>query len=188
MTQAQQDSYVPEFLQNSPYIPISTGNDDYSSSHHVRPPIPPPTFSQLLRSRPARQIIIALIVLFTFFYLRSQAREHHLTTHLGLAGPKCLLNDPVVVPELKEGGDVDWSQYAYVQYVTNPDYLCNSVLIFEALHRMGSKAGRLMMYPSTYSLDRHSKLEGNLLIKARDEYDVTLIPIDVLSKDLSYGQ
>lgn len=92
------------------------------------------------------------------------------------------------MPELKEGGDVDWSQYAYVQYVTNPDYLCNSVLIFEALHRMGSKAGRLMMYPSTYSLDRHSKLEGNLLIKARDEYDVTLIPIDVLSKDLSYGQ
>jgi alpha-N-acetylglucosamine transferase len=83
--------------------------------------------------------------------------------------------------------DVDWGKYAYVQYVTDPDYLCNSVMIFEALQRMGSQAGRLLMYPSTYSLHQSSKLEGALLLKARDEYGVTLVPIDVLSKDLSFS-
>jgi alpha-N-acetylglucosamine transferase len=82
---------------------------------------------------------------------------------------------------------VDWGKYAYVQYVTDPDYLCNSVMIFEALQRMGSQAGRLLMYPSTYSLHQSSKLEGALLLKARDEYGVTLVPIDVLSKDLSFS-
>lgn len=109
-------------------------------------------------------------------------------TRLGLGGPKCLLNPPVAVPE--PGGPeevgVDWSQFAYVQYVTTPDYLCNAVMMFEALHRLGSRAERLLMYPSTYSLVRSSKMEGFLLLKARDEYGVTLVPIDVLSKDLSY--
>lgn len=48
----------------------------------------------------------------------------------------------------------DWSQFAYSQYVTNPDYLCNSVMAFEALDRLGSKAARVLMYPSDWSIDR----------------------------------
>ncbi len=39
-------------------------------------------------------------------------------------------------------GDVNWSRFAYVQYVTNSAYLCNSVMLFETLHRLGSKADR----------------------------------------------
>lgn len=37
-----------------------------------------------------------------------------------------------------QGGEEDWSQYAYCQYVTKPAYLCNSVMIFEALERLGA--------------------------------------------------
>ncbi|GFF54519.1 hypothetical protein IFM46972_10042 [Aspergillus udagawae] len=77
--------------------------------------------------------------------------------------------------------NIDWSRYAYVQYVTNAEYLCNSVMIFEALHRLGSKAERLMMYPATFS-DIDDSTEGKLLRKARDQYSVKLTPIQVQSR------
>jgi alpha-N-acetylglucosamine transferase len=78
---------------------------------------------------------------------------------------------------------VDWTQFAYMQYVTVPDYLCNSLMILEALHRSGSKADRIMMYPQEW-YDR----EGNntevattdrLLTQARDLYGTTLLPVKV---------
>ena len=72
----------------------------------------------------------------------------------------------------------DWSEFAYVQYVTNLPYLCNSVMLFESLHRLGCKPDRLMMYPSEFSLDDDS-IESRLLTKARDEYRVILKPIEV---------
>ena len=73
----------------------------------------------------------------------------------------------------------DWSQFAYVQYVTNLPYLCNSVMLFESLFRLGCKPDRLMMYPSHFSLEGNST-EARLLRKARDEYKVILKPIEVL--------
>ena len=72
----------------------------------------------------------------------------------------------------------DWSEFAYVQYVTNLPYLCNSIMLFESLHRLGCKPDRLMMYPSEFSLDDDS-IESRLLTKARDEYRVILKPIEV---------
>lgn len=82
--------------------------------------------------------------------------------------------------------EVDWSQFAYVQYVTDTNYLCNSVMLFEILHRLGSKADRLIMYPTQYnpSLNNEST-EARLLVKAQTEYNVKLAPIDVLQKDNS---
>ena len=81
----------------------------------------------------------------------------------------------------------DWSQYAYVQYVTTPEYLCNSVMIFEALHRLGSRPERVMLYPRTMMADpmQHTAngRSRKLLIKARDEYGVNLVPIDVQHRD-----
>ncbi|KAK3709073.1 hypothetical protein LTR37_011052 [Vermiconidia calcicola] len=73
---------------------------------------------------------------------------------------------------------VDWSQYAYCQYVTNEAYLCNSLMIFESLMRVGAKAERLMMYPEEWVVGDDSN-EGRLLAKARDEYQVRLVPIHV---------
>jgi alpha-N-acetylglucosamine transferase len=40
---------------------------------------------------------------------------------------------------------VNWSDFAYVQYVADENYLCNSLMILEALHRYGAKADRIMM-------------------------------------------
>ena len=76
---------------------------------------------------------------------------------------------------------VDWSRFAYTQYVTNTDYLCNSVMLFETLHRLGSKAERFMMYPAGFVTTGDS-VEAKLLRKARDEYGVKLTPIEVQSR------
>ncbi|KAF7552520.1 hypothetical protein G7Z17_g4256 [Cylindrodendrum hubeiense] len=80
------------------------------------------------------------------------------------------------------GDDVDWSRFAYTQYVTDSDYLCNSVMIFETLHRLGSKADRVMMYPFEMLDPKATESEsevGRLLIKSRDEYQVKLMPIEI---------
>jgi alpha-N-acetylglucosamine transferase len=75
---------------------------------------------------------------------------------------------------------IDWSRFAYCQYATNLDYLCNSLMIFESLSRLGSKAERLMMYPSEW--DTHldgTVIENELLLKARTKYNVSLVPVHV---------
>ncbi|KAK0732930.1 glucose N-acetyltransferase [Lasiosphaeria miniovina] len=81
--------------------------------------------------------------------------------------------------------NVDWSRFAYTQYVTNSDYLCNSIMLFELLHKLGSRADRVIMYPSQM-FDPAAPDDGSgrgndarLLIKARDEYKVHLVPIEV---------
>jgi hypothetical protein len=80
-------------------------------------------------------------------------------------------------------GAVNWSRFAYTQYVTNTAYLCNSVMLFETLHRLNSKPDRVMMYPSEFSLDENNaEPESRLLRKARDEYNVKLVPIKVQSR------
>lgn len=75
-------------------------------------------------------------------------------------------------------GDVDWSRFAYVQYVTDAAYLCNSVMLFEILHRLGSKADRLLMYPSTFNLEG-DKIESRLLREAETKYGAKLQPIQI---------
>ena len=82
---------------------------------------------------------------------------------------------------------IEWSQFAYVQYVTNLSYLCNSLMLFESLHRLGCKPDRLMMYPSQFSLEDDS-VESRLLNKARDEYRVILKPIEVQRKTSTHDR
>ncbi|KAK3292879.1 glycosyltransferase family 8 protein [Chaetomium fimeti] len=84
---------------------------------------------------------------------------------------------------------VDWSQFAYTQYVTDNEYLCNSVMLLERLQHVNSRADRVMMYPS-YMLDQGAKpgssptsSNARLLIKARDEYGAKLVPIEVQSRE-----
>ena len=80
---------------------------------------------------------------------------------------------PILVPDV-----TDWSQYAYCQYVTTKEYLCNSVMMFEALNRVEAKASKVMMYPEEWSPEGDSRI-ARLLRKARDQYDVQLSPIQV---------
>ncbi|WPG99079.1 glycosyltransferase family 8 protein [Acrodontium crateriforme] len=72
----------------------------------------------------------------------------------------------------------DWTQFAYCQYVTNEEYLCNSLMIFESLHRLDSKASRVMMYPQDWDIEGADRI-GRLLRQARDVYRVELSPIHV---------
>ena len=81
---------------------------------------------------------------------------------------------------------IDWSRFAYVQYVTNLPYLCNSVMLFEILERLGCRSERLMMYPQGWSPDtkegNQESTESRLLRIARDKYKVHLQPIHVQSR------
>jgi hypothetical protein len=79
--------------------------------------------------------------------------------------------------------EVRWSDFAYVQYVTNTKYLCNSLMIFEALRHHNTKADLLMMYPNQWNepeeVTTDTPYESKLLVQARDEYKVNLVPIQV---------
>lgn len=92
-----------------------------------------------------------------------------------------LHQDPPSEPQTNDS--VQWSRFAYTQYATNQAYLCNSVMLFEILHRLESKADRLLMYPSDYQIDdeelESESFESRLLRKARDEYNVKLQPIQI---------
>ncbi|KAJ5510034.1 hypothetical protein LT330_007091 [Penicillium expansum] len=78
---------------------------------------------------------------------------------------------------------VNWSRFAYTQYATDRSYLCNSLMIFEALQRLGSKADRLLMYPHDFLLSEDdSSPEARLLRFARDKYAVKLKPVAVMRK------
>ncbi|TID06264.1 Glucose N-acetyltransferase 1 [Colletotrichum higginsianum] len=78
--------------------------------------------------------------------------------------------------------DVDWSRFAYVQYVTDSHYLCNSVMFFERLEHVQSKADRVLMYPSTMvdpQATEGGRPDADLVLRARDAYGVKLVPITV---------
>lgn len=76
---------------------------------------------------------------------------------------------------------IDWSRYAYSQYATTSAHLCNSVMLFEALDRFGSKPARILFYPSTWDTEIASSKDrdSQLLVMARDKYKVTLIPVEM---------
>lgn len=83
----------------------------------------------------------------------------------------------------------DWKKFAYVQYATVPDYLCNSVLIFASLNETESKADRVLLYPETWSanVSESNSVQTKLLAIARDEYRVILKPIKVQRKNSADG-
>ena len=77
--------------------------------------------------------------------------------------------------------NVDWSRYVYFQYATSTANLCNSVMLFEALSRLGSKADRILLYPEKWDtqIESRSDRDSQLLVKARDWYNVRLVPVDI---------
>jgi alpha-N-acetylglucosamine transferase len=80
---------------------------------------------------------------------------------------------------------VHWSDFAYVQYVTNGHYLCNSLMILEALYLSVTKADRVLMYPEDWTDPEDNAhdatAESKLLAQARDLYSAKLVPIQVQS-------
>ncbi|GLA16881.1 N-acetylglucosaminyltransferase [Aspergillus niger] len=76
---------------------------------------------------------------------------------------------------------VDWSLYAYSQYATSSPYLCNALIVFDTLQRLGSRAQRVLFYPEDWDVlvDDDRDRDSQLLTMAREKYNVMLVPIDV---------
>jgi len=163
---------IPDFLLNSPYLPVYDGRYDAP-----RGPQKPASIFDLLRPRRPRSVITWTVRIAILLILFSITRSF--IVRRWFSGPRCLFSEPITPPtSYLEREDIDWSRYAYAQYVTNADYLCNSLMIFETLHRLGSKADRLMLYPSNFNLTSED-FSGRLLLQARDKYGAKLVPIEV---------
>lgn len=146
-----------------------------------------PSFGQILMSKRVRYMGTALaavgLFVLAFRNYDSLPSLETLKSGYGAAASNPNSNCPAAsVPASYDDSHINWSRYAYTQYVTNAAYLCNSVMIFETLFRLGSKADRLMMYPETMMDPRATEGttdETKLLIKARDKYKVKLQPVAV---------
>ncbi|PNS20427.1 hypothetical protein CAC42_5877 [Sphaceloma murrayae] len=94
---------------------------------------------------------------------------------------------PSPTPWTHQDDTIDWSQFAYCQYATTIDYLCNSVMIYESLHRLNSSAQRLLLYNSLWDIDSpnvsNESYVSRLLLRARDEYNVVLKPVTIIQRD-----
>lgn len=139
------------------------------------PPLKPirlshaPASQSILRRR--SRWLYALAALLLLYQWRSSI---HLLPHRA----------PIHEPSLRYK-NVDWSRYAYSQYATSSPYLCNAVMVFEALARLGSKADRILLYPQEWDLDVESSSDrdSQLLVIARDRYDVKLQPVVIPKAD-----
>lgn len=75
---------------------------------------------------------------------------------------------------------VDWSRFAYSQYATSSAYLCNAVMVFDSLQRLGSRAERILFYPEGWGtgLENSKDRESQLLSMARNNYHAHLVAVD----------
>lgn len=84
---------------------------------------------------------------------------------------------------LSQATDVNWSRFAYSTYATSRSDLCNALMLLEALHRLDVRADRLLLHNREWNVDTESEQIGRLLTKARDEYNATLKPLEILRAD-----
>ncbi|KAI9647660.1 hypothetical protein NHQ30_004045 [Ciborinia camelliae] len=175
---------LPDFLHNSPYLPVMNFN--------IHEPPPPkaakPSIAQILRSRPVRtaipMVICGLIILFLLPHGARKAKE----LHLQYKTPACLRQAPIVVESLTgEETGIEWGKYAYITYATSTDYLCNALMLFESLDAFESKAERVLLYPQLWKDEWAEDANGKgmeaitkMLIRARDDYNVKLQKVEIL--------
>lgn len=75
----------------------------------------------------------------------------------------------------------DWSKFAYSQYTTDTHSLCNALMVFESLHKTGSQADRVLLYPQQW-VGNHD-VNRALMHVAEKRFKVKLQPIEMLSAD-----
>jgi hypothetical protein len=103
-----------------------------------------------------------------------------------LRGPSCFFNPPIIPSESYGDESTDWSRYAYAQYATSTSHLCNSVMLFDMLHRFDSKADRMLMYDSTFLDLEENSAESRLLHQAQNDYGAKLVPVEIQHKAGEY--
>ncbi|KAL1301462.1 hypothetical protein AAFC00_005712 [Neodothiora populina] len=87
----------------------------------------------------------------------------------------------------------DWTRLAHVQLVKTHESVCNSIMLFSALHRQRSPARRILLFPATWATDLNPVAGGSydpfilstrrLLKLAARRYRVELRPISPLLED-----
>ncbi|KAH6668874.1 glycosyltransferase family 8 protein [Halenospora varia] len=186
--QPQDDGFVPDFLENSPFLPLDSEDFKPDVQHHAQP-VPPPSLKQVLKSRKVRNLVSVIVFLSIAFCLIWQIQKRQIIGKLGLNGPKCLYDPPLIPLTHDEAilNTVDWTPYAYATYATDIEYLCNAVMLFESISKFESPspAGRILMYAENWRVEGQGKA-GELLRKARDEFWVELVPVKVQHKTLNY--
>ena len=163
-------------------MPFSRWYQFYRESVRPRTFLQKPVFPQQM-THPRRRYLVVIFNFLALLFLLSVAflGRKKLTSVEASGQPE----DPDRQPwddidrsQLQAWTNVDWSQFAYVQYATDLPYLCNSVMLFESLHHLGCKPDRLLMYPSNFALEGNDT-EALLLKKARDKYNVILKPVEI---------
>lgn len=136
-----------------------------------------------LALRKVRTALLASFALISIFLFLASTTRVEIPSKFS-AAPQSEESSPDTAPS------IIWRDFAYVQYVTNENYLCNSLMMLEALHRLKAKADRLMLYPNSWKIPnvKESDLDfknlpetTRLLIHARDKYQAKLMPIEVQS-------
>jgi alpha-N-acetylglucosamine transferase len=179
MTRQRRLSDLPDFLQSSPFLPLGTHDENVDPIQNIRVE---PTVGQILRSKRFRTIVVFIAIALALLILPARIRNYHPLTRLGLSGPKCYFTSPVKIPEIPEG-EVDWTKFAYFQYATNTNYLCNTLMLFSTLQKVGSLAERLLLYSSDLPTDATTI---RLLEKARLEFKVTTVIVEKQHKNNAY--
>lgn len=132
---------------------------------------PPPQAGRFPRPKPRSRSFLQRRARYIYFAV------FLLVVYLWYSPPKHLKGKPVHAPSLNYKS-VDWSRYAYSSYATSSAYLCNSVMMFEALDRLGSKADRILFYNDAWDTDvsNEKDRDSQLLVKAQKKYKVKLVP------------
>lgn len=139
---------------------------------------------RLLRGRLTERLVLILVLIFCAAFL---IRNHeHLISPGTRAWVATLHVSRLSGSLLPPWSRVGWSDYAYVSYATTPDYLCNSVMLAESLHRLGAKPDTLILYSSdlTTSSSPHPA-SARLIYQATALYGAHTEPVSVLSASSS---
>lgn len=147
------------------------GNGTYPKSPrsiHVSPSNLPQWTPRTRSWRRSRCLAVAAALLLLLVWYNHSPKQHH---------------DDKRLPNGLQDTGVDWNRFAYSQYATNGAYLCNSVMLFDQLHRLGSRADRVLFYPEEWDLtveNSHDR-DSQLLVMARDTYNVKLVSMNMQS-------
>jgi hypothetical protein len=76
-----------------------------------------------------------------------------------------------------------FKRFAYSQYTTDTQSLCNSLMVFESLEKLGSRAERVLLYPKIWLEATDDHINWQLLHKAESQFGVNLIPVNLLESD-----
>ncbi|KAF2857955.1 glycosyltransferase family 8 protein [Piedraia hortae CBS 480.64] len=79
---------------------------------------------------------------------------------------------------------VERSKHAYVLYATDETNLCNAYMVFEALHRTGSRADRVLLHNPQWATRAQGGSDrwSELLTRAQKRFGVKLRPVRMLDE------